>query len=242
MDGSGNVPPPGGVRMSVLLWPDFEKRGPAWFADHEAQPYPGSARQRDAVKLNGIPAERLIMRENQPTPFDVDVARWFVRHPSFDDCVLEIILNRADAVALPQAERVLGTLEVFAAVSGPRQPLLSRDEAIAKVVGRAVAKPTSSPAVPERVEAKLVTHKEYELAQARGRSFTLDADTPVWVIVRFGDFEPAPRSMRGPGPFPRWTWQFSVLDARTGQGFSGGGGTAASEPDGWWASLRDRAQ
>lgn len=185
------------------------------------------------------------MRENQPAPFDVTSARWYLGHPSFDDRVLEIQLWRADPPALAAAERVLASLELAPAVSGPRGPLLSRAEAIAKAFGYLGlgAKPTESPSVPDRFEAKLATNKEVELAMATGRGFIVDADTPVWVVMRFGDFPEPPHS--GPmGYTPgRWAYQLSVIearrDSRTG-GFVGGGGRGGTPA--WWSALRDRAQ
>lgn len=245
MDFSGNAPPPGGVRISIMLWPDYEKRGPAWYADNEGQPYPGTARERTTISVAGGTAERSIMRENQPSPFDVTMARWFVRHPAFDDRVLEIVLFRADSAALSQAESAIATLRLFTPLSGPREPLLTRAEVIARVVGSgANAKPTPVPSTPERIEAKLVTAKEYELAQASGRNFVYDADTPLWIVVRFGDYPQSPFSMRGAlggsGPIQNWSWQFAVIDARTGLGYGGGGGPASSEPK-WWSALRDRS-
>jgi hypothetical protein len=240
MDFSGNAPPAGGVRMSIMLWPDYERRGPAWHADHEGQPHPGMERERATLSIAGMTVERSIARENHPPPFDVTVARWFLRHPSFDDRVFEIVLFRADSAAVSAAEPAISTLRLFTPVSGPREPLLTRTEVMARVVGPASnAKPTPVPSVPERIEAKLVTAKEYELAQNSGRNFAYDADTPLWIVVRFGDYPPSPRSMRGPGPFPNWTWQFAIIDARSGFGYGGGGGTAVSEPT-WWSALRDR--
>jgi hypothetical protein len=244
MDYSGNAPPPGGVRMSITLWPDFDRRGPGWFAENQGRPGRVTSREITTVTLAGTTAHRVITQEEQPGPFASTVARWYFRHPSFDDRIVEIILFRADAPALVDAERALATLQLFSAVSGPREPLLSRADAIARVMIPPGAKPTPTPPIPERIEAKLATHKEIELAQRSGANYSLDADTPVWLVVRFGEIEPVIRGgpLGMPSAMPRWGWQFALLDARTGQGFGGGGGgTPGTEPP-WWSSLRDRAQ
>lgn len=242
MDNSGNYPPPGGIHLSITLWPDLEKRGPAYLADHEGEPPGGTSRQRETLALAGTTAERVVMRGTQPPPFDVLRARWYLRHPSFDDRVLQIEVWRADPPALAAAEKVLATLELSPAVSGPRGPLLSRTEAIAKAFGYLGTKPADASAVPDRFEAKLATYKEVELAMASGRGFTIDSDTPVWVVMRFGDFPEPPHSAPMGYTPGRWTYQMSVIearrDSRTG-GFMGGGGRGG-EPA-WWAALRDRA-
>jgi len=241
-DFSGNAPAPGEVRMSITLWPDFDHRGPAWFAENQSRPGRVTDKQITSVTIAGRAAYRVVTHEEQPTSFSPIVARWYVPHPSFDDRIIEVILFRADDTALPQAERVLATLQLTEPVSGPRAPLLTRREAIERMASSG-PKPTASPASPDRIEAKLVTQKELELAQASGGGYSLDADTPVWVVVRSGAIEPVIRG--GPvgfvAPTALWGWRFSVLDARTGQGFAGGGGgTPGTEPP-WWPSLRDRA-
>ncbi len=244
MDNGGNYPPASGIHLSLTLWPDFEKRGPSWLADHQSQPYRTTQSRRDTVEVAGMPAERLIVRGDAPPSLDITVAYYYLRHPSFDDRVLEIQVWRADMLSLAATEKVLATLQLTSAASGPRGPLLTRAEAVAKAFGYlgVSVKPTESASVLDRFEAKLVTNKELELAMASGRGFIIDADTPVWVVMRFGDFPEPPHSAPMGYTFGRWTYQLSVIearrDSRTG-GFMGGGG--GGEPA-WWASLRDRAQ
>ena len=243
-DNGGNTPAPGEVRLSLTLWPDFDRKGAYWLAQNYS--WPGAVTSREITPVSLGPgnayAYRVLAQEAGPGPFAGPSARWYLPHPSFDDRVVEIVLWRADATTLKETERALESLQLFAPVSGPREPILSRAEAIASAVGPSGGKPTPAPSTPERDEAKLVTLKEWERAQGSGQTFTLDGDTPVWVVMRFGDIDPT-TVMRGPIvpaslPPARWTWRMTVLDARTGQGLSRGGGSGDLP---WWPALRDRA-
>jgi hypothetical protein len=231
-DYGGNAPSPDEVRITIELWPDLEQRGPAWFADHESGANIALSRERRTVTLGGAEAEVAITLESgAASGAPVTAARWYLRHPWFDDRVMGIQLWRADGELLRQAETVLATLRLSRPISGPRGPLIARADVIANT-GR------TTPGRVDRVEAKLVTVKEWWLAATGSRSYSLDMDTPIWIVVRWGDFEVQTRGIHG--GTARFTWMISALDARTGKGFSGGGGSGA-EPA-WWAALRDRAQ
>lgn len=244
-----NYPPPEGVvSIWIAIWPDHDERGPVWHADHPAQPYPGTSPERAQVTIGGLLAEYVLLRELHPNPTNsLAVARWYLQHPGFDDRLVQIVVRRAEGSILLDAQRVVESLRLFEPAYGPHFPLLSREEAVARVTARQATGAASDSRT--HIEARLVLNKEWELARSGSRSFTVDPNTPVWLVLERGDFEFSGRG--GPAGFgvdtegrplppPRWTWKFSAFDARTGFGFAGGGGTSGTEPT-WWPLLLDRS-
>lgn len=168
-----------------------------------------------------------------------EYARWYLRHPSFDDRVLQVTVARADDPAIyAQGETVIQTLALFAPVSGSHT-LIPRADAIRPASSINGSDTLSS------VEAKLMLVRD--LATARGSAAgQADLDTPVWLILRTGDFAyrgvyPLAKPGQSQVPFPHSRWEYTITDARNGALYEGASGIEGSGP-GWWAALVDRSR
>src|SRR2546428_676263 len=107
---------------------------------------------------------------------------WYVRSPYFDDRMVVIHAVPAASPLRAEVERIVASLRFSPPTPVVLKPLVSRQQAIEQ----ATAIDHNLGATITRVEAKLVLYKEWERANASGRSFVTDPDMLVWVVVRAG--------------------------------------------------------
>jgi hypothetical protein len=237
---SGNVPPPGQVRVVVQLLPNFDGLDPRAFAGTAQRS--GQITQEGDVTIAGQPAFTNSVRLNmaQQPPWPTDTRNWFVRSPYFNDRMLVIQASPANARAADVAALV-ASLRFAPPVVAPMTPI-SRAQVTAKY-----ATPVSPVLRADRIEAKLVTWKEYELAAASFHSGVNDPEQLVWLVLITGEVAfpghiPAPGPAQNPRP-ARTThpWVFFTVDAISGEGM----GLSCCGPDArpkWFDGLTDRAK
>jgi hypothetical protein len=240
LDFSGNLPPPAEVRVVVQLMPNFIGLDPRAYAS--TTPRSGQITQEGDLTIAGQPAftNKVQLNMAQPLPWPTDTRNWFVRSPYFNDRMLVIQASPADARATDVAALV-ASLRFAPPVVAPVTPM-SRAQTTAKY-----ATPVFPVLRVDRLEAKLVTWKEYELAAASFHSGVNDAEQLVWLVLVTGEVA-FPRGPRPMGPVqtvpttpPTYPWALYTLDAVSGDptGFSCCGPDARPK---WFDGLTDRAK
>lgn len=241
---SGNVPPPGGIRMSVGLQPNLHGRDPVEYAAKEPSSSAGATvLERRSVTLAGVPAMLIVGRSYSPAPFDLIHAWWFVRPPHAPDRMLVIDAWPIDTTTRVQVERIASTLQLFGLPPVSTVPAITREQA-----ERCYLTPQIRRA--DRIEAKLMLWRDYELVLERvrpdgPRPWGGEPDRLLWAVLIVGDIAP---SLKGPppppsgAPRPAVAPRFVVLfvDAMTGATTAQDGGL--SEQPEWWEVLADRAR
>jgi hypothetical protein len=178
-----------------------------------------------------------------PPPLDQLHVFWHVRSPHLVDRIIAIDVWPADGRLRAEADRAVATMALFTPRPWPSVPTVSRDAAIATALQATSGGPV------DHIAAKLVTHQEYEngLHAGRARSFTVDPEQLLWVVVMIGDFGPVPRGgPPGPGSSPAAPAQTHLIVAAfsatgdTGFGY-GGMWSPYREWPAWFDALRDRA-
>jgi hypothetical protein len=239
LDFSGNLPPPGEVRVVVQLVANFDELSPRAYAS--TTPRSGQVMQEGDVTIAGQPAftNKVQLNMAQQPPWPTDTRSWFVRSPYFNDRMLVIQASPADARAGDVAALV-ASLRFAPPVVLPATPI-SRAQVTAKY-----ATPLFPVLRADRIEAKLVTWKEYELAAASFHSGVNDPEQLVWLVLISGEIAP-PRG----GPMrptqtvtttpPTYPWALYSVDAVTGDvtGFSCCGPDARPK---WFDGLTDRSK
>jgi hypothetical protein len=239
LDFSGNLPPAGEVRVVVQLMANFDGLDPRAYAS--TTPRSGQVTQEGDVTIAGQPAftNKVQLNMAQPLPWPTDTRSWFVRSPYFNDRMLVIQASPADARAGDVAALV-ASLRFAPPVVAPVTPL-SRAQITSKYAAG------QFPVLRlDRIEAKLVTWKEYELAAASFHSGVNDPEQLVWLVLVTGEIAP-PRGgpMRPtqtvPTTPPTYPWALYTVDAVTGDGtgFSCCGSDARPK---WFDGLTDRAK
>ena len=240
LDFSGNLPPAGEVRVVVQLLPNFDGLDPRAYAS--TTPRSGQVTQEGDVMIAGQPAftNKVQLNMAQPLPWPMDTRSWFVRSPYFNDRVLVIQASPADARATDVAALV-ASLRFAPPIVAPVTPL-SRAKITAKY-----ATPTYPVLRADRIEAKLVTWKEYELAAASFHSGVNDPEQLVWLVLVTGEVAfpghiPAPVQAQSAQP-TRTThpWVLFTVDAISGDGL----GLSCCGPDArpkWFDGLTDRSK
>ena len=240
LDFSGNLPPPGEVRVVVQLLPNFDGLDPRAYAS--TTPRAGQITQERDVPIAGQPGFTNAIRLNmaQQPPWPTDTRNWFVRSPYFNDRMLVIQASPADALASDVAALV-ASIRFAPPVVAPVTPI-SRAQVTAKY-----ATPVFPVLRADRIEAKLVTWKEYELAAASFHSGVHDPEQLVWLVLITGEVA-FPGHIPAPGPAqtaqPARTthpWALFTVDAISGEGM----GLSCCGPDArpkWFDGLTDRAK
>jgi hypothetical protein len=240
LDFSGNLPPPGEVRVVVQLMANFDGLDPRAYAS--ATPKSGQVMQEGDLTIAGQPAftNKVQLNMAQPLPWPTDTRNWFVRSPYFNDRMLVIQATPADARATDVAALV-ASLRFAPPVVTPVTPL-SRALITAKY-----ATLTFPVLRTDRIEAKLVTWKEYELAAASFHSGVNDPEQLVWLVlvtgeVAFPGHPPPPVAPQTAQP-TRTThpWVLFTVDAITGDGI-GLSCCGTDVPPKWFDGLTDRAK
>ena len=190
MDNDGNNPPAEGVSIRLQMMQNPRGLDPAAFM-HQ---YSGGPRVLDqrSVTLAGQPAELVAVRSLWS-----DAATellWYLRSPYFLDRVVALHLVRPESPLRADAERLVSSLRFFPPTPISFIPVVTRAEAIARVMSRPELTLT-------RIEAKLVLRKELEAAIGRGTDFYTDPDALTWVIAYAGTgiFRSGPGALRIPG-------------------------------------------
>ncbi|HET9809307.1 MAG TPA: hypothetical protein VFQ66_06380, partial [Candidatus Limnocylindria bacterium] len=222
LDFSGNLPPPGEVRVVVQLLPNFNGLDPRAFAN--TTPKAGQITHEGDVTIAGQTGYTNTVRLNisNPPPWPTDKRNWFVRSPYFSDRMLVIQASPANA-RTSDVDAIVASLRFARPVVAPQTPI-SRAQVVAKYA-------TTSFAVLrlDRLEAKLVTWKEYELAAGGFHSGVNDPEQLIWLVLVTGEIAHPrgggpPRFSTGASPPPPTTpptypWILYVVDAVSGNGF-----------------------
>jgi hypothetical protein len=239
LDFSGNLPPRGEVRVVIELVPNFNELDPRTYArrDHFTAHAPASS-EVDLI-VAGQPAFAATIHQNQPDPWPSDSRYWFVRSPYFRDRMLVIQASPADA-RVRDVDAIVASLRFAAPVAAPVTPI-TRAQVTAKY---------ATPGFPvqrvDRVEAKLATWKEYELADGTFHSGTNDPEQLVWLVLVTGEVVhprggPPSAARSAPPTPPTYPSILFVIDAASGDQF----GLSCCGPDArpkWFDGLADRAK
>jgi hypothetical protein len=241
-DYSGNAPAADQLRIRLtLMLDDDHVASLADLGRKGGLSSHGNVVEQVPARVAGQDAVRTVINSGQPPGlFDVPHVYWHLRSPYQPDRFFVIDAWPASGPLRPVAEHAAATFEVFAPTVTATTPL-SRSEILAKA-----STLLNNGGRIDRIAAKLVSHKEFELAASFGRSFTVDPDDLVWVVVATGDF--ASMSMGGPAPRPgsspavpaRDRLHVSVMKADTGDGFGFMAGPDRTWPA-WFDGLKDRA-
>jgi hypothetical protein len=225
----------------VQLLPNFDGLDARAYAS--TTPRAGQMTQERDVTIAGQPGFTNAVHLNmlQQPPWSTDTRNWFVRSPYFNDRILVIQARPADA-RTSDVDAIIASLRFAPPVVTPVAPI-SRAQATAKYATGA------SPVIRlDRIEAKLVTSKEYELAAASFHSGINDPEQLVWLVLVTGEIEhprggpPRLFTTESPPPTPAtYPWALFTVDAVTGDGtgFSCCGSDARPK---WFDGLTDRAK
>jgi hypothetical protein len=237
-DYSGNSPAPDQLRVRVTLMPEYEHLSLEALGAKGGLSSPGPVVGQLATTVAGQPAIRTLMRSSSPHPFDQQHVYWHLRSPFFADRVVIVDAWPADGALRAVADRAITTFQLSqpkTTVAAPisRQQAIYRATAYLRAFGRV-----------DRVSEKLVNFHEYEVVSNSGRSYTVDPDELVWVVVTTGEFVSThsrpfnPNATPGPPPLDRLIVQ--VLRSSTGDYFSGMYSPNDTWPV-WFDGLKDRA-
>jgi hypothetical protein len=237
---SGNLPPPGEVRVVVQLLPNFDGLDPRAFAN--TTPKAGQITHEGDVTIAGQTGYTNTARLNitNPPPWPTDKRNWFVRSPYFSDRMLLIQASPASA-RTSDVDAIVASLQ-FAPPLVAQQTPVSRAQVTAKY-----ASGTFPVLRLDGVEAKLVTWKEYELAAGGFHSGVNDPDQLIWLVLVTGEIThprggPPSFARQSPPPTPAtYPSILFVVDAVSGDVF----GTSCCGPDTrpkWFDGLIDRAK
>lgn len=237
----GNLPPPGEVRVVVQLLPNFDGLDPRAFAN--TTPNAGQLTHEGDVTIAGQTGytNTLHLNISNPPPWPTDKRNWFVRSPYFSDRMLLIQASPASA-RISDVDAIVASLRFAPPVVAPQTPI-SRAQVVANY-----ATTSSTVLRLDRLEAKLVTWKEYERARGGFRSGMNDPEQLIWLVLITGDIA-HPRG--GPPSFaresapptspPTYPWILRIVDAVSGNSF----GTSCCGSDArptWFDGLTDRAK
>ncbi len=240
MDNSGNVAPPGEVRVIIQMPNDYGAADVRAYARDRVSSSMGNKLNAEAdLTLAGQPAYTETVFLNNPGPFAQDARFWFVRSPYFSDRVVSIeaipLAHAAEVDALVQSLR-------FFKPAPPPVATTTRGEVMARY-----SKPTPSATRVDRVEAKLVRWKDYEKAVGTFRSGTNDPDELTWIVIVYGEIQPPNRGPMGratpaPGATPQtFAWEVHAFSATGGEGGMYSCCGPDSAPPAWWDKLVDLA-
>jgi hypothetical protein len=243
LDFSGNVPPPGEVRVVVQLLPNFDGLDARAFAS--TTPRAGTITQESDVTIAGQAGytNTVNLNVSNPPPWPTDTRNWFVRSPYFDDRILLVQASPASA-RTSDVDAIVASLRFAPPVVAQQTPV-SRAQATAKYTAG-----TFPVLHVDRIEAKLVTWKEYELAAGGFHSGVNDPEQLIWLVLVTGEIA-HPRG--GPPTFfadgsppppttpPTYRWLLSVIDAVSGNGFAMSCCGSDARPK-WFDGLTDRAK
>jgi hypothetical protein len=243
LDFGGNVPPPGEVRVVVQLLPNFDGLDARAFARTTSRA--GTVTHESDLTIAGQAAYTNIVQLNMsnPPPWPTDTRSWFVRSPYFDDRILVIQASPAGA-RTSDLDAIVASLRFAPPVVAPQTPV-SRAQATAKYTAG-----TFPVLRVDGIEAKLVTWKEYELADGGFHSGVNDPEQLIWLVLVTGEIAHPrggpPRIFAGGSPPPPTTpptypWMLSVVDAVSGNGFGMSCCGSDARPK-WFDGLTDRAK
>jgi hypothetical protein len=177
---------------------------------------------------------------SQPLPWPTDTRNWFVRSPDFKDRMLVIQASPAEA-RIKDVDAIVASLRFAPPVVTPQTPI-TRARATAKY---------ASGVLPvlrlDRIEAKLVTWKEYELAAASFHSGVNDPDQLIWLVLVTGEIAhprggPMMLIDRSAPPIPTtYPWALFTIDAVSGDGTGLSCCGRDARPK-WFDGLADRAK
>ena len=248
----GNAPAADQLRIRVQLVTDYDAtpletfgaRGvPTWLLVGQTRTTVGGSDAVRTVKNAYVPAG---------SPFDQQHVVWDFRSPYFADRIVAVDVWPADSALAVQAERAIGTFELFAPPPVATAPKISRTDAMTRAAEYATAFGTASGST-----AKLVLFKDYDTAQIAdakrsGGPYTVggmsDPDQLVWIVVVRGDFEQLavskPQGPPGSGatfaPPPRLVWLTFIVNAIEGSVSNYVPGSRGDAPA-WFDALADRA-
>jgi len=237
-DSSGNAPASDQLRIRVTVMPEYDHLSIAELGAKGGLSGPGPAIEQVATAVAGQPAVRTLMRSSSPQPFDQKHVYWHFRSPFLADRILIIDAWPADGALRAIADRAIATVllgqpKVTMAAPLSRQQTIDRATTYLRAFGRV-----------DHVSEKLVDYHEYELVSNSGRSYTVDPDELVWVVVTTGEFvstHSRPYNPNAsPGPLPPDRLIVQVLRSSTGDFFSGMSSEQPTWPS-WFDGLTDRA-
>lgn len=240
LDFSGNLPPPGEVRVVVMLMPNFDELDPRAYAS--TTPRAGQISRESDVTIAGQTGftNTVHLNMSQPPPWPTDTRNWFVRSPYFNDRMLVIQATPADA-RINDVDAIVASLRFAPPVVTPQTPM-SRAQATAKYAVGAF------PVLRlDRIEAKLVTWKEYELAAGGFHSGVNDPEQLIWLVLVTGEIaHPRGGPMllidRSAPPTPAtYPWALFTVDAVSGDGTGFSCCSRDARPT-WFDGLTDRAK
>jgi hypothetical protein len=238
LDYSGNIAPPGEVRLIIQMPNDYGAADPRAYArDHVSTAMGNKLNAEADVTVAGQPAYTETVFLNNPGPFAQDARFWFVRSPYFSDRMVSI-----EAIPLARAAEVDAIVQSlrFFKPALPPVATTTRAEVVAMY-----SKPTGSATRVDKVEAKLVRWKEYEKAVGTFRSGTNDPDELTWIVLVYGEVQPPNRGPMGrptpaAGATPQtFTWEVHAFSATGGEGGMYSCCGLDRAPPAWWDKLVD---
>lgn len=238
LDFSGNLPPPGEVRVAVMLMPNFDELDPRTYANQT--PKAGRVIHEGDMSIAGHLGYASTIDLNEVPPWPSNTRNWYVRSPYFIDRMLVIQASPANALTR-EVDALVASLRFAPPVVTPVTPI-SRAQATAKYASGVF------PVIRlDRIEAKLVTWKEYELAAASFKSGFNDAEQLIWLVLVTGEIAhprggPRVFTDQSPPPIPpTYQWALFTVDAGTGDGTGVSCCSQDARPR-WFDGLTDRAK